>query len=357
MNKKIKKILLTSLIGASSIGVVATATAIGINVSNKQTTTNDDNQNTLGGSTSSISSSFGYGKMDATASSYKFAITKASNDSTNKTYKIKIEDNNNKEGKIYLVDSSNKSVDELSFNPGETIKIGVNLNKGYETYTVRDLKIYGLSENIFVPTKKDTTNNYTFLATMPNYDDTIDKETGNSWFYDENTDIKVIPSFIVQSIGNNNNQVDWEHGAFADSLNGYVYEMQSDMTFSDAKQEIYQVFENKNIDYPIDIYFYLNGHTITLDNNVVDFDILSGWGLHFYNNKTDSLTSDGKYGEIKVSSKLQTSLVPISGALYLGSSVKFKHYATTDGVKFVNYDDTSLIADFVSNDPSIRLSK
>lgn len=241
----------------------------------------------------------------------------------------------------------------MSFKPGETIQIGIKLNEGYEKYTARELKIFGKNENIFIPTLKLEGQTNMFKAEMPNFENTLDKETGESWLYDNNVPIKVIPSFIQESIGTNGSKVEWEHGAFYNSLNGYVYEMKADTIWTDATAKIYETFKNENITNPIYVYFYLNGSNLTFNVDRINLDVPSGWALHFYNNKFDRRTENGKYGEIFIDESKE-AVLPISGSVTMGSSVKFKLVHYTIGVKFINYSNKSWV-EYVDNDPEIRL--
>lgn len=289
---------------------------------------------------------------------YKFSISKSSNVKTaSSSYILRIDGNVKKEGVIMLLDPiTGESASEVEFNPGDKIHVKMKLNPGYENYTVRDLKVFGKNPNIFIPSKQ-TDNKSIFTIDMPTYEDTLDKETGESWLYDSDTPISVVPSFIQASIGSNGNQVDWEHGGFYDSLNGYVFNMDSDLTWSTVQGKIYETFENEDITNPIDIYFYLNGFDLILDTPELTLDIPPGWSLNVYNNKFDRKSESGKYGSIKVTGEGKT-ILKVAGSVALGSSVKWKQYPTTDGVIFIDYDYSGpeSIAWF-DNDPVKRLGE
>lgn len=342
---KLTKILLGSLIGTMGVGaIVGVSTGLGLNNNKRLTTSQNVNNNGLG---------FDNSKWDA-KDAYSFSLKSKTNvEKSSNEYVLSIDGNTKKEGVIFLIDKDNNQTNELSFAPGETIKIGIQLNEGYEKYTARELKIFGKNKNIFVPTLKVEGETNVFKAEMPKYENTLDKETNESWFYDENTVVQILPSFIQESIGANDSKVEWEHGAFYNTLNGYVYELKADTTWTDATQKIYETFNNEDITNPIDVYFYLNGFNLTFNVDSINLDVPSGWALHFYNNKFDKKAENGKYGEIFIDESKQ-AILPISGSVTMGSSVKFKLVHYTIGVKFINFSDKSWIG-YVDNDPEVRL--
>ena len=295
---------------------------------------------------------------------YKFSLTPVATfaetiDPSQQSYVLKIVDNNKNEGEIAFADDSQ----EKQFKPGETINLKVTLNTGYESYTIRDLKIFNKDNpNIFLTAKQPDKNVLEFSVDMPEYDKTLD-EKGKSWLYN-GSEISIVPTFIVKSIGNGDNQVDWEQGAFQDSMNGYVFNLTSDMKWSEVQTEIWKAYENQDISYPIDVYFYLNGNDLILDTNKLDLQVPSGWTLNVYNNKFDTIDQkNNRYGEIKVDRSTNDffsgqALFPFQGGLALGRSVKFDHYTTTDGVYFVNKSQLlpGTAIDLISNDPQSKNS-
>ncbi|WPL39845.1 hypothetical protein [Malacoplasma iowae] len=219
------------------------------------------------------------------------------------------------------------------------------MNDGYENYTVRDLKVYGSNENHFVPSKNVDGQTNTFKVKMPKYNDTLDL-SGESWLYAEGTAIKVIPTFIKSSIGTD---VNWEHGAYYDDLNGYVYNVKQDSNWSTLWSNLYSTIPNEDITNPINIYIYLQGHKITLDEENVQLDVPSGWSLNFMNNKYDSI-QDGKYGELYVPTGKKSKFT-FKGTITLGSSVKYNSINSGDGVTFIDFDNTSWYGT-IKNDPN-----
>lgn len=356
-----KKIILSGLIATTGLGI-ATAVAIP-NLTAHQTSINTSNDGTTssnGGSTSTGSSSAS-GKVQTTltsSQSYSFSLMSdtTSVDPAGATYTLKINSYENREGKVYLMNKDGELVDSIQFKPGEKITVQMVLNKGFETYTVRDLNITGADPSIFIPSKNVKSNPNRFEVQMPNYADTVNPLTGKSDVYVPGTNFTIRPTFIQESIGVEDNKVDWQHGAFADSLNGYVYDLSGDMTWSSLKGKLYETFENKEITNPIDVYIYLHGHDLTFDQKEIDLGIQSGWAIHIYNNKTDSKeknsTGDG-YGEIKVPANMEAH-VGVKGSIALGSGVKYKFVPWSDGIAFISYNDTRWIG-YQSNDPVQRL--
>lgn len=302
---------------------------------------------------------------------YKFNLEKKQNtlsdDQAQTTYVLKIKENNKPEGTIKLVNPSDQSlVDELEFAAGDVISVRIQMNEGYQDYTARELKLFNVKNpNVSLASKQDETDKTLFTIQTPDYASTLDPKTGESWLYN-GAEISIVPTFIKASIGEGDNQVDWEHGAYQDSLNGYVFEMTEDIKWSEAKDQIYKTFENDDPTKPIDVYFYLNGHNLILDTDELNLDIPKGWGLNIFNNKYDTKTDESlpnagaKYGEIKVEGENKTvpgkSFLKINGYLALGRSIKFNQYATTHGVVFYNPEllgDEKIAG--MENDPYITL--
>lgn len=291
---------------------------------------------------------------------YAVRMTKKTVDGVDK-YVLRVVDNTKPQGVILLLDpTTGETSSEVEFIPGQTIFVKIKLNAGYEDHTLREIKVFGKNPNIFVPSKQHSENKSIFSVDMPEYDKTVDPETGESWLYDADTPVSIIPSFIKASIGANGNQVDWEHGGFYEAINGYVFNMTEDITWSNVESKIYETFKNDDATNPIDIFFYLNGNNLILDTLKVTLDIPFGWGLHIHNNKFEARdATTGKYGEIKVPTNRLTqghSLLPVGGSLSLGASVKFQVYYTANGAIFIDYSNDDPIAS-IKNDPEARIGK
>ena len=342
MNKKVLAFSGLALAGAAAVvGVVVPTLQAKLQDMNTVNPTNTANNQIIFPKETPI--------MKEIKNGYKFSITEKTStlaaDSDVKTYTLKIEGNDKKEGSIKLIDKSGNSVDELEFSPGDQIKVRITLNEGYENYTARELKLFNVNNpNISLASKQDPDDKLLFTIDTPLYGDTLDPKTGQSWLYND-AQISIVPTFIKGSIGVGDNEVDWEHGAYQDSLNGYVFDMTEDIKWSEAKTKIYETFQNDDPTKPIDVYFYLNGHDLILDTDVLGLDIPMGWGLNIFNNKYDTKTEEGKngkpYGEIKVvAGEDKTvngkSFLKINGYLALGRSIKFNKYETTDGIVFYN---------------------
>ena len=304
---------------------------------------------------------------------YKFNLEKKQNtlsdDQAQTTYVLTIRENDKPEGKIKLVDPNDSTnlLDSLEFQPGDTITVKILMNENYEDYTARELKLFNVKNpNVSLASKQDETDKTLFTIKTPDYASTLDPKTGESWLYN-GEEISIVPTFIKASIGEGDNQVDWEHGAYQDSLNGYVFEMTEDIKWSEAKDQIYKTFENDDPTKPIDVYFYLNGHDLILDTDELKLDIPKGWGLNIFNNKYDTKTDKSsatagakEYGEIRVEGDNKKvpgkSFLKINGYLALGRSIKFNQYGTTDGVVFYNPEllgDEKIAG--MENDPYITL--
>lgn len=297
---------------------------------------------------------------------YKFSLiekaTTFSTDPSQAKYLLRIEDNIKDEGVIQLFDpATGETFNEMEITPGDTINIRIQMNQGYEDFTARELKLFNVNNpNISVASKQDATDKTHFTIELPTYDRTLDPETGQSWLYN-GAQISIVPSFIKASIGSNGNQVDWEHGGYQDSLNGYVFNMTADIKWSEVKGKIYETFKNDDPTKPIDVYFYLNGYDLILDEDILALDIPMGWGLNIFNNKYDRPNDDGKFGEIKVPGKTAPgkSYLEINGYLALGRSVKFSKYTETHGVVFIQKDllDPNETIASMDNDPALYFVK
>ncbi|EGZ30828.1 hypothetical protein [Malacoplasma iowae] len=335
MSSRIKKIFLGGLLATASIGAIV-GVSVGLN-SNTTTSVGTSNNNGSHTITQTIVSKDGYSLSIQ-------ARTTATNPDEVKYVAI-IDQNNKKEGVIYFVTKDGEQSQELEFQPGDELTIKAIMNDGYENYTVRDLKVYGSNENHFVPSKNVDGQTNTFKVKMPKYNDTLDL-SGESWLYAEGTAIKVIPTFIKSSIGTD---VNWEHGAYYDDLNGYVYNVKQDSNWSTLWSNLYSTIPNEDITNPINIYIYLQGHKITLDEENVQLDVPSGWSLNFMNNKYDSI-QDGKYGELYVPTGKKSKFT-FKGTITLGSSVKYNSINSGDGVTFIDFDNTSWYGT-IKNDPN-----
>ena len=345
MNKKVLAFSGLALSGAAAVvGVVVPTLQAKLQDMNTVNPTNTANNQIIFPKETPI--------MKEIKNGYKFSITEKTStlaaDSTEKVYTLTIQENNKPEGTIKLVDpSTGNLVDSLDFKPGDTISVKIELNPGFEEYTARELKLFNVKNpNVSLASKQDETDKKLFTIQTPQYSDTLDPKTGESWLYN-GAQISIVPTFIKASIGVGDNQVDWEHGAYQDSLNGYVFDMDKDIKWSEAKDQIYKTFENDDPTKPIDVYFYLNGHKLILDTDELKLEIPKGWGLNIFNNKYDTKTdvnehpNSDQYGEIEViAGEGKTvngkSFLRINGYLALGRSVKFNQYGTTDGVVFYN---------------------
>lgn len=361
MNKKVLAFSGLALAGAAAVvGVVVPTLQAKLQDMNTVNPTNPTNNQIIFPKETPI--------MKEIKNGYKFSITEKTStlaaDSTEKVYTLTIQENNKPEGTIKLVDptDSNNLVDSLEFKPGDTISVKIQLNTGYEGYTARELKLFNAKNpNVSLASKQDPNDKLLFTIDTPTFEQTLDPKTGESWLYND-AEISIVPTFIKGSIGVGDNQVDWEHGAYQDSLNGYVFEMKEDIKWSEAKDKIYETFQNDDPTKPIDVYFYLNGHDLILDTDQLSLEIPKGWGLNIFNNKYDTKTEDGKgpkqYGEIRVEGENKKvpgkSFLEINGYLALGRSVKFNQYGTTNGVVFYNpklLPDESIAG--MENDPNL----
>ena len=350
MNKKVLAFSGLALAGAAAVvGVVVPTLQAKLQDMNTVNPTNPANNQIIFPKETPI--------MKEIKNGYKFSLEKVGNVNTLSTdsdpatakYRLTIVENNKPEGKISFInpDGTDETSDTIEFTPGDEIRIKVTLNPDYEGYTARELKLFNVNNpNISLASKQPDKSKLEFTIETPQYNDTLDPKTGQSWLYD-GAQISIVPTFIKASIGEGDNQVDWEHGAYQDSLNGYVFDMDKDIKWSEAKDQIYKTFENDDPTKPIDVYFYLNGHKLILDTDQLSLDIPMGWGLNIFNNKydtkTDTATNPGsaEYGEIEVvagpDKKVDgKSFLKIHGYLALGRSVKFNQYGTTDGVVFYN---------------------
>lgn len=358
---KSKKIILGALMATAGLGITGAAVIPTLTSAHQ---VSSGNESTSSGSSSSNGSTI---KTTVTSSQgYSFTLMSATQDETAKTdpataeYKITINDGTITEGEVFLIDNNGNQVKSLDFKPGDKLTVEMKLKEGYQDYTVRDFNLTGKDPSIFIPSKNDPTNKNKFIIQMPEYNDTVNQETGKSDIYYEGNAFTIRPTFIKESIGTTGNNVNWQHGAFADSLNGYVYDLSGNLTWSTLKDNLYKTFENKEINNPIDVYIYLHGYNLTLDTKEVDLGIDSGWAIHIYNNKFDNKESEIKsgmnadgYGEIKVPAN-QEAHVGVKGSIALGSGVKYKFIPWSDGIAFISYNDTRWIG-YQSNDPVQRL--
>lgn len=371
-----KKIILGSLTVLGSFGAIGgVALSLDSTLTKYNTSINSDRNNinikndidlpqvpASSGNSTTVGSDNSNDAVDTNA--IKMTLTRSvslfSEDKNATTYQIKLINNEQKEGTIYFVTESGLKSDSIDFNPGQEIKLLFEPNRGYEGFTVREFKITGASQSHFVPTKNDKDNKRQFIASMPKYEDTIDKFTGKSWLYSEDTTpITINPSFIIADIGQNGQTVEWEHGTFMKVVNGYVYNMTADSKLSEVLTK-YEAFQNDDITNPINLFFYLNGHKLILDTNVLSKDAdkyaPSGWNLAFYNNETDSATKDGKYGSIVLDSSYNNQLwsanvgkFEFKGVMSFGRSINYRYVTLSNGIQFLNIDEKdSIIGDIVN---------
>lgn len=354
--RRFKKVIIGGLFAMTSVATAAGVAPVLINnaLQSSQSVGSQNNSN----SSNSSNNVNKVTSIKTSSEAYSLSVEKVDSgensvDPSKAEYTIKINQSSSKEGKVEFV-KDGKKVSELTFKPGETLTVEMTLNEDYQNYTVRDLNVRGSSQNVWIPSKNNPDNKNQFLIEMPKYENTLDLE-GKSSIYEVGTPFTITPTFIQESIGTEGNKVDWEHGAFADSLNGYVYNMEDNLTWSLLKDNLYKTFENKEINNPIDVYIYLHGHNLTLDKELVDLGVESGWSIHIYNNKTDSKDATNGYGEIIVPDGLLAK-VGVKGSIVLGGAVKWKFIPSYDGIKFISYNDTSWIG-AQSNDPVQRLEK
>ncbi|WPL40127.1 hypothetical protein [Malacoplasma iowae] len=369
-----KKMLIGSLTVLASFGVVggvalsldstltkyntSTNSGSSINVDNSielpQAPVSSGNSTTVGGENSN-------GAVDSSA--MRMTLTRTVNllNGEAHSYQIELTNNQQKEGTIYFVTHDGKTTtNTINFQPGDDIKLLFEPNRGYEGYTVREFKITGANKSHFVPTKNDKENKRQFIASMPEYEDTIDKLTNKSWLYSEDsTPITINPSFIIADIGQNGETVEWEHGAFMEVVNGYVYNLNADTKLSEILTK-YEAFKNDNIENPINLFFYLNGYNLILDRNLTkaeaDKYAPSGWNLAFYNNSSDSATKEGKYGSIVLDDSYDKNWTnanvgrfEFKGVMSFGRSVNYRYVTMSNGIQFLNNDGKdSIVGDIVN---------
>lgn len=275
------------------------------------------------------------------------------NDQTEFSFKVKFYDES--VGKIYFLNESSEKIDsnEIKVKPGETIQVAFDNEEEYSDFTVRDFFVRGKYENHYIPSKQTSKPNV-FEIKLPTIEESTYKDTNENWFYgkDDSTIISMSPTFIEKSVGN---KVDWKHSAFSDALNGYKYELTKDSKWSEIKEDLWlNATENLNFDYPIDIYFYLNGHKLIIDEEIeAPLSVKKGWALHLYNNSTMT-AENGKYGEIAVDTEKSIKnpwelKIGVQGSIHLGAAVKFKYINSVDGIVFLNHDDNRFIGTFSNN--------
>ena len=191
-----KKIILGSLTVLGSFGAIGgVALSLDSTLTKYNTSINSDRNNinikndidlpqvpASSGNSTTVGSDNSNDAADTNA--IKMTLTRSvslfSEDKNATTYQIKLINNEQKEGTIYFVTESGLKSDSIDFHPGQEIKLLFEPNRGYEGFTVREFKITGASQSHFVPTKNDKDNKRQFIASMPKYEDTIDKLTGKS---------------------------------------------------------------------------------------------------------------------------------------------------------------------------------
>ncbi|WPL40371.1 hypothetical protein [Malacoplasma iowae] len=379
MISKKKKMIIGSLSVLAGVGAIG-GIALGVNPTTNQYTTstnngsgvsiNDNNkidlpqapissgnQTVVGGENNNSNSS-----SDANSTALRMTVTKLSSFTreagVSESYKMTIQNNEQKEGTIYFVVDGKFTTDTITFKPGDKITLRFEANKGYENYTVRDFKISGANESYYVPTKNDASDKRQFIAEMPKYEDTIDKLTGNSWLYAGDTPITINPSFIISDIGENGQTVEWTHGAYMEAINGYVYSFDKDTKFSELLTK-YAAFKNDERENPINLFFYLNGYNLIMDANVTkelaEKYAPSGWNLAFFNNSTDSVAKNGKYGSIVLDdsydgkwTNANVGRFTFNGTMTFGRSLNYRYVNMSDGVQFLNMTDKSISGSIVN---------
>lgn len=310
-----------------------------------------------------MASSFGEGikstpKNEIFGENFRFTISRQSltivneakeEHTTKFTLKITQEEATKSQGILYFITEQEEQVDsqekeltqEISFTPGQEIKIAVKYvneeaQKGSEKITIRNLLISGVNENHFLKTEKISDTVYS--VKMPLEKDQKNQD-GSNWLYesDKDSEVKVKATFIKESIGTDTK---WTHGAYFGDLNGYAYNLTKDVKWSDIKNTIYTAFDNSSDKQnPIDIYIFLNGYTFTIDEDIDETYVPSGWALHFHNNGTDTATKEGKYGKIEATKEKYVGRIKIKGSLHLGSSVAFNSIPIIDGIGFLNSNE------------------
>lgn len=288
------------------------------------------------------------------------SVTLATSDSekqeTHYTITILDESSTDKASIYFIVGKNDEGViksQTITFTPGTEVKLGLELKeidgvKEQDRLTIRDLLVWGVNENHFVKTQKNEDGTYSIL--MPKEEDAKDQD-GNDWLYGQNQKINVKATYIKQAIGD---ETKWEHGAYLGDLNGYVYNLKNNTNWSDVKNSIYRTFINENKESPIDVYIYLQGFTLNIDEKVTDSFIPSGWALHFHNNAEDKATKDNKFGVLTSST---SDSVDIKGTLHLGRSIKFNMISTSEGVRILSDEAVKEWAGAVIYDPSLTLTK
>lgn len=343
-----KRMVILSLISSFSVaGVAVTGTVLGMG--NHMSVLNNNENNTI---TSVVQQS---------DSEYMFNLSKVeapkNGDPNSVVYKLEIQENDKKEGSIFFFKNKDNNSDESMLNtleimPGTTVYVGVKLNKGYENYTVRDLFVFGKDQNHFVPSELVDGKDNVFSIKFPSYEETLPPDgSQGSWLYDANTSIKVIPTFIVKSIGND---VNWEHGGYFDTVNGYALNMDRDYKWSEVKTK-FETYKNDNKTKPINFFFYLNGHKLILDEDVIEPSFVrEGWSISFYNNKTETADPTYGWGEITLSEQLMKkgALIQVKGALGLGRGVKYRYIQAWDGIRIIDWENSNNYNTTFSNDPT-----
>lgn len=345
---RIKTALLGSLVATSIVGLGAAIGTYFVNKINQSA----KNYN------SSLSNDSRIVLSQTIHNSFSVTIEKQlASDETEASYKMEIkQDPSIKEASIYFIGTNNEQKQVLTIKPGETVKLGVKFNDDVthgDKYTVRDLFIYGKDSSHFVSSTKN--NDGTYSVKMPTEAE-AKMQDGESWLYEANTPIVVSATFIKESIGKSTT---WTHGAFHNDVNGYVYNFSKDTKWSEVKDTIYRTYENKNPNDPINIFLYLHGFNLVIDEPITSEFVSSGWSLHIYNNAFDvaeqtRLNADNKgYGAILPGADLSKATIDIKGSLHLGNAVKYVSATTSLGVRFFAQVEPGYVGLFV-NDPTLN---
>lgn len=337
---KLKTILISAFASVAAIGAIGTTSALLLRSNNTESFSNlSNNFNSVDTNSHnnpfSVNTEFFGGNFNFTIQRHSSSEVSSVASQESKTYTIKIsDDSKTTDAEIFFLDETGKETKEATFSPGSDIKVTVKFSeekqKTAEKLTVRDLFVSGVNKNHFVKTEKQ--NDTTYIIKMPQEKNALNMD-GTSWLYKEGTQIDVKATYIKESIGENTK---WTHGAFFD-LNGYVHKLDKDVTWSTIKEKIYTTFDNStDKTNPIDVYVYLNGHTLTIDEKIEDKYLPSGWALHIYNSDKDSsFKLDESVTAGKVIGVDQNSTITIKGSLHLGRNVTYNAVHTEDGIRFL----------------------
>lgn len=237
-------------------------------------------------------------------------------------------------GELYFYNENGKLVDEINVIPGQNISLYVKLNQNYENFVVQKVEFFGPNSNNYVLASNETENN--FIVKLPSIEESTNIDRSN-WLYNNNVVLKITPTLVESS-----NTLVGDLG-FDDTHNRYVFSMDRDIDWSEVELQFKSMLSGTKInsDNPIDVYFYLNGHTLNIDKSVVIPNIAScGWSLHFYNNENDVIDDNNGFGKITVSYGVKAKM-EYYGAIYFGRSIEYKYMPINKGVQFLNINNDS----------------